>query len=76
VQAVHVGGGRRSREIISQYSMTWCKRKTHELVIGDHPRFLADTQEIFDMVLARIRDETEKLYPLVRKTQGDTEYAA
>jgi len=56
--------------------MTWCKRKTHELVIGDHPRFLADTQEIFDMVLARIRDETEKLYPLVRKTQGDTEYAA
>ncbi len=76
VANLFMSGEQEIKKIISQYTKKWCNRKTHELVIGDHQRFLDDTQEIFHMILARIQDETEKLYPLVRKTQGDTKYAA
>ena len=32
----------------------------------DHEKFLKETNELFDLVLQRIQDETEHLYPLVR----------
>lgn len=36
------------------------------LQIKEHAQFLKDTDELFEIVLQRILDETEHLYPLVR----------
>lgn len=34
--------------------------------IGDHEQFMKDTDEMFDITLQRILDESEHLYPLLR----------
>ena len=53
------------KRILKGFTKTWCD-KTKSLHIKDHARFLKDTDELFDLVLQRILDETERLYPLVR----------
>ena len=42
----------------------------------NHDRFYEDTEKMFDLILQRIQDETEKLYPLIRKLSGNMEHAA
>jgi hemerythrin-like domain-containing protein len=53
------------KRILKEFTTTWCD-KTKALHINDHARFLKDTNELFELVLQRILDETERLYPLVR----------
>jgi len=53
------------KRILKHFTNTWCG-KTKALHINDHARFLKDTDELFELVLQRILDETERLYPLVR----------
>jgi hemerythrin-like domain-containing protein len=53
------------KRILKEFTKTWCDR-TKALHIDDHARFLKDTDELFELVLQRILDETERLYPLVR----------
>ena len=53
------------KRILKHFTKTWCD-KTKSLHIKDHTRFLNDTDELFELVLQRILDETERLYPLVR----------
>lgn len=71
-----MSGEQEIKKIISSYVRRWCDKGRHELRIADHERFLRDTREIFDMTLARIQDETEKLYPLVRELAEDAQRAA
>jgi hypothetical protein len=71
-----MSGEQEIKRIIAKYVKTWCNKKRQELVIADHDKFLKDTQEIFHMILARIQDETEKMYPLVREIRGDEKHAA
>jgi len=66
-----MGGSREINRIFSAYLKRWCKVKRKELVIREYDAFMQDTQEMFEIVLDRIQDETEHLYPAVRKLGGD-----
>lgn len=65
-----MGGSREINRIFSAYLKRWCKIKSRELVIREYDAFMSDTQEMFDIVLDRIQDETEHLYPAVRQLGG------
>ena len=71
-----LGGSREINRIFSAYLKRWCKIKSKELVISEYDAFMQDTQEMFDMVLDRIQNETEHLYPAVRKLTGDAREVA
>lgn len=66
-----MGGSREINRIFSAYLKRWCKLKRKQLVIREYDAFMTDTQEMFDMVLDRIQNEVEHLYPAVRKATGD-----
>jgi len=72
-----MSGSQEIRRIMSAYTRKWCpKKQTASLAIADHERFLKDSEEMFELVLARIQHETEKLYPLVKELSGNQEHAA
>ena len=55
------------KKILKKFSKDWCPSKnSHDLKIKDHQQFLKETSELFNIILQRILDETEHLYPLVR----------
>lgn len=66
-----MGGSREINRIFSAYLKRWCKLKSKMLVIRDYDAFMRDTEEMFEMVLDRIQDETEHLYPAVQRVTGD-----
>lgn len=71
-----MGGSKEIKRIFSAYVKTWCRTKNRTLMIKDYDRFMKETNEMFDMVLDRIQDETEHLYPLIKKMTGDSQKAA
>jgi hypothetical protein len=72
-----MSGSQEIKRIMKDYTRTWCPRRPiNSLAIADHGRFLSDTEGMFSLVLQRIQDETEKLYPLIRKISGDFQHAA
>ncbi|HFD80949.1 MAG TPA: hypothetical protein ENK05_11255 [Gammaproteobacteria bacterium] len=71
-----MSGSQEIRRIFSQYSKKWCEKRKQALHIGNHEAFLKETQDLFDMILNRIQDETEQLYPLIRQIKGDEQRAA
>ena len=55
------------KKILKDFNKHWCPLKNKgEIRIKDHQEFLKATDELFNIVLQRILDETEHLYPLVR----------
>lgn len=62
-----MSGEQEIKKIIAKYLKTWFSKKKHELIIKNYEEFLQDTQTLFHLVLDRIQDETEHLYPLVRR---------
>ena len=55
------------KRILKRFSKKWCTTKNkNALKIKSHDQFLEETNQLFDLVLQRILDETEHLYPLVR----------
>lgn len=64
------------KRIFQRYLRKWSKQGKHQLVISNYPTFNKETQEMFDLVLNRIQDETEKLYPLIRSISGDSKKVA
>ena len=55
------------KKILKSFSKQWCPSKNKgDLKISNHKVFLDATNELFDIVLQRIQNETEHLYPLVR----------
>ena len=62
-----IGGSKEIKRIFAQYLGKWCKLRSKQLVIKEYDEFLAETGEMFEMVLDRIQDETEQLYPVVRE---------
>jgi hypothetical protein len=72
-----MSGSQEIKKIMSEYSKEWCPlKKTRTLAIAQHDRFLVDTEKLFHLILQRIQDETEKLYPLIREISGNQEHAA
>ena len=61
-----IDGSHEINLIFNRYSKRWCKN--NRLNIKNYAEFYQDTLEVFDLVLRRLRDETEKLFPLVNQT--------
>lgn len=66
-----MSGGIEIKKVFSQYLKKWCGTRGKELRIDDYDAFATETEEMFEMVLDRIVDESEKLYPLVRRVTGE-----
>ncbi len=64
------------KKLISRYLKKWCESRRQSLKIRDHDEFIQETYQMFNFVLNRIQDETEHLYPLLKKITGDQQYAA
>ncbi len=64
------------KRIFNTYLKKWSHPKKHQLLIGNYEQFHQETREIFEMVLNRIQDEIEHLYPLVRSISGDMQKVA
>ncbi|MBT8421473.1 MAG: hypothetical protein KJO08_11525, partial [Gammaproteobacteria bacterium] len=71
-----MSGGQQVKKILASYVKNWSDKKKHELVIKNYGEFLRDTGTLFEMVLNRIQDETEHLYPLVRRIHATGQKAA
>ncbi|MCP4410347.1 MAG: hypothetical protein GY807_21895 [Gammaproteobacteria bacterium] len=72
-----MSGSQEIKKLLSRYTRSWCEKRQHEMKIGsNHQKFLEDSEEMFSLVLDRIQNETERLYPLIREISGDMKHAA
>jgi hypothetical protein len=71
-----MSGSQEIRRIFAQYTKTWCGKRKSLLAINSYEKFYQETMGIFDLILKRIQDETEHLYPLIREVRGDSQRAA
>ena len=63
-----MSGSQEIKRIMNRYVKRWCDKKNHGLSIGGHhDEFIKETDEMFEMILNRIQDETEHLYPMIRR---------
>lgn len=62
-----LSGSMEIQRIFKAYQKKWCPKDRQSLKVADYGNFRRETEEMFGMVLRRIQDETEKLYPLVRE---------
>ncbi|MDM8545111.1 hypothetical protein [Candidatus Venteria ishoeyi] len=60
-----MGGSVEIKRIFKSYLRKWCRRD-HLMVGRKHEEFINDSRDMFRIVLERIQNETEKLYPMVR----------
>ena len=60
-----ISGSKEIKRIFGAYTKKWCKLSKQELRISNYDQFYAETIEMFEMVLNRLQDETERLYPLI-----------
>ena len=72
-----MSGGVEIKRGFADYLKKWCgKQRCKSLTIRDYDAFLEETREMFELVLDRIQDEQEKLFPMLRKVIGDDEVLA
>ncbi|MBT3206665.1 MAG: hypothetical protein HOM14_15845 [Gammaproteobacteria bacterium] len=64
------------KRIFQKYLKKWSHPGKHKLLISNYDKFNDETKEIFEMVLNRIQDETEHLYPLIRSISGNMKKVA
>ncbi len=67
------------RRIMRQFVSSWCDQDKRFALGGEgrtYDQFLADSQQMFSIILDRIQKETEGLYPLVRRLQAEQQRAA
>lgn len=67
-----LSGSTEIKRIFAAYLKDWCNERKKELKIADHDAFVADTNQMFALVLDRIQRETEHLYPAVRGLEPRT----
>lgn len=69
-----LSGSGEIKRIFKQYLRRWCTgtkvRGNQALRIRSHDKFLQATNDMFEIVLKRIEDETEHFYPIVREIYG------
>jgi hypothetical protein len=64
-----LSGSTEIKRIFHRYLKDWCNESSRRLMIRNHAEFLAETEQMFALVLDRIQRETEHLYPLIRKLE-------
>jgi len=63
-----MGSSQGVKHVMSSYAKKWCDKKQHALSIGSrHDEFIQETDDMFNVILTRIQDEYENLYPMVRR---------
>ena len=62
-----MNGSQEVKRILKQFTRNWCPTKSETLKIRDHAAFIKDSDELFEVILQRLQDETEKLYLLSRE---------
>ncbi len=75
IARMFMGGSQEIRRIFAKYTKTWCEKRKRALHISNHNEFYEETSKMFDLILKRIQDETEHLYPLIREVKGDSQRA-
>jgi hypothetical protein len=65
-----LSGSTEIKRIFAAYLKDWCNERKGDLRIANHDAFVADTNQMFGLVLDRIERETEHLYPLVRRLEA------
>jgi len=60
-----LSGSAEIKKVFKQYLKHWCYNKS--LRIRNHDKFVVETNEMFELVLRRIQDEVENLYPTVKE---------
>ena len=71
-----MSGSMEIKRIFQRYLKKWSHPRRHQLLIANYDDFNRDTKEMFGLVLNRIQDEVEHLYPLVRSISGDMQKVA
>ena len=71
-----MSGEQELKRIIHKFTKKWCVKNRQQLKISDHDQFKRETIELFELVLTRIQNETEHLFPLVKLTREKSEKAA
>ncbi|MDD5392984.1 MAG: hypothetical protein PHE17_08215 [Thiothrix sp.] len=69
-----LSGSGEIKRVFGQYLKRWSRSRG--LRINNHDQFAKDTREMFQLVLNRIEDEVEHLYPTVRAVQAALREAA
>jgi len=64
-----MNGSQEIKRILKQYTRNWCRSKCKTLKITNHQSFINDSDNLFELMLQRLQDETEKLYPLSRSLE-------
>lgn len=71
-----MSGSMEIKRIFKRYLKKWSHPKSHKLLISNYDDFTSETKGIFELVLKRIQDEIEHLYPLIRSISGDSQKVA
>jgi hemerythrin-like domain-containing protein len=71
-----MSGSQEIKRVFDKYLKKWCKLNNRHLVVKNYEQFIGETDDMFMLVLNRIQDETEKLYPVARRISGDEIKAA
>ncbi|MEJ2308901.1 MAG: hemerythrin domain-containing protein [Gammaproteobacteria bacterium] len=66
-----MSGENEIKKVFATYLKKWCSKRGKELRIGDYDAFAKETEDMFNLVLDRIQDESEKLFPMVREVTGE-----
>jgi hemerythrin-like domain-containing protein len=72
--SLFLSGSGEIKRVFEEYLHRWCNND--ELRIRNHDSFVKETEDMFRLVLRRIEDETEHLYPLLREVRSNAQVAA
>lgn len=69
-------GSNELKRLLDRHLRSWTNNKRSSLMIADHDSFVSDTRALTNLMLERIQDETEHLYPLIRNVTGNAREVA
>lgn len=73
VANLFISGSKEIKRIFGAYTKKWCNMSKKQLHIKKYDDFYNETVEMFELVLKRLQDETEHLYPLIQDDARPTE---
>jgi hypothetical protein len=71
-----MSGSKEIKRIFKSYLKKWSSSRDHALIISNYAEFKQETREMFELVLNRIQDETEHLFPTIQSINGDMKKVA
>lgn len=75
VANLFMSGSKEIKRIFGAYTKKWCKLSKHQLNIKKYDEFYEETMDMFEIILKRLQDETEHLYPLINDDASASESA-